>query len=475
VSLSQVLLRLREGADRVIETSCATIILKGDKAYKIKKSVDYGFLDFTTPEKRRAALLRELSFNQRMAADIYLGIEDISGESILVMRRFDTNGVLSEQASERGWTPDARQMHELGQLVARFHGDAVVCRDVQHANNTAYVIDSNRQNINIFRQQLGADLVDAYDEAVSATYAKLETKVGQRFENGCIRHCHGDLHLGNILIEHDKPVLFDCIEFNDRLSQIDVLYDLAFLLMDLWVRGHHAAANQVMNIWLEEAARQEKDPAQVYAGLELLPLYMSMRAAVRCHVHANSGDEDGYNMDEARAYLQAAQAFLKLKPAELQAVGGLSGSGKSTRARSDAPQTGRAPGAVILRSDEIRKRLWACPAHDALPSHAYAPEESVRVYEHMFDLAQHVLRAGQSVILDATFRESWPRERCDEIARIEHVAFSGLWLDLPASVRAERVGLRKGDVSDATSDIAIKQQAVDPSQISWRIENADAP
>lgn len=473
MSLSQVLFHLKEGADRVIETSCATVILKGPKAYKIKKSVDYGFLDFTTPEKRRAALLRELRYNQRMAADIYLGVEEIAGESVLVMRRFDTAGVLGEQSAEPGWTPDTRQMHDLGQLVARFHAGSEICRDIQHANNIAYVIDSNRKNINVFRDELGADLVDAYDAVMSASYAELETAVRQRFDDGHIRHCHGDLHLGNILIEHDKPVLFDCIEFNDRLSQIDVLYDLAFLLMDLWVRGYKAAANQILNVWLEQAARLEDNPAQVYAGLKLLPLYMSMRAAVRCHVHANYGGEDGYDMDKARMYLRAAHDFLKLMPAQLSAIGGLSGSGKSTRARADAPQTGRAPGAVILRSDEIRKRLWACPEFEALPKDAYTADENARVYDHMFDLAATVLKTGQSVILDATFREAGPRERCAEVARIENVAFSGLWLDIPARVRAERVGSRLHDVSDAATDIALNQQAVDLSQISWRVENVD--
>lgn len=475
MSLSQVLFHLKEGADRVIETSCATVILKGAKAYKIKKSVDYGFLDFTTPEKRRAALLRELRYNQRMAADIYLGVEEIAGESVLVMRRFDTAGVLGEQSAEPGWAPDTRQMRDLGQLVARFHAGSEICRDTQHANNIAYVIDSNRQNINVFRNDLGAELVDAYDSAMSAAYDQLATAVRQRFEDGHIRHCHGDLHLGNILIEHDKPVLFDCIEFNDRLSQIDVLYDLAFLLMDLWVRGHEAAANQVLNVWLEQAARLEDDPAQVYGGLKLLPLYMSMRAGVRCHVHANYGGENGYDMDKARMYLHAAHDFLTLQPAELRAVGGLSGSGKSTRARADAPQTGRSPGAVILRSDEVRKRLWACPEYEALPKEAYTADENTRVYGHMFDLAGTVLRAGQSVILDATFREVAPREQCAELALIENVAFSGLWLDLPASVRAQRVGLRQHDASDATSDIVLHQQAVDPSQISWRIESVDQP
>ncbi len=469
MSLSQVLYHLKEGADQVIETSCATVVLKGAKAYKIKKSVDYGFLDFTSAEKRRAALLRELRYNQRMAADIYLGVEDIAGESVLVMRRFDTAGVLGEQsAANPEWTPDLELMHDLGQVIARFHAGSEICRDTQHAANIKYVIDSNKRNIDVFRKELGEAAVDAYDAAIQAHYTKIETTVLKRFDDGHVRHCHGDLHLGNILVENAKPVLFDCIEFNEKLSQIDVLYDLAFLLMDLWVRGHHDAANRVMNVWLDQAARLEDDVAGVYAGLELLPLYMSVRAGVRCHVNANYVGEAHYGMDKARMYLEAAHRFLDLAPASLTAVGGLSGSGKSTRARQLAPLTGRAPGAVVLRSDEIRKRLWACPEFEALPREAYTPDENARVYAHMFDLARTTLDAGQAVILDATFREEKWRRQAEQLA--PDVAFDGRWLDLPVEVRRARVEARLKDVSDATPEVAAAQADIDIATVSWQIE-----
>jgi len=471
VSLSQVLYHLKEGADQVIETSCATVVLKGAKAYKIKKSVDYGFLDFTSAEKRRAALLRELRYNQRMAADIYLGVEDIAGESVLVMRRFDTGGVLGEQsAADPQWTPDLELMHDLGQVIARFHAGSEICRDGEHAANIKYVIDSNRRNIDVFRKDLGEAAVDAYDAAIQAHYTTVEADVLKRFEDGHVRHCHGDLHLGNILVENGKPVLFDCIEFNEKLSQIDVLYDLAFLLMDLWVRGHHEAANRVMNVWLDQAARLEDDVAGVYAGLRLLPLYMSVRAGVRCHVNANYVGEAHYGMDKARMYLEAAHRFLDLAPASLTAIGGLSGSGKSTRARQLAPLTGRSPGAVVLRSDEIRKRLWACPEYEGLPKEAYTPDENARVYGHMFELAQRTLEAGQAVSLDATFREPRWRAHTEALAVAAGVAFDGRWLDLPVEVRRARVEARLKDVSDATPDIAAAQADIDKSTISWQIE-----
>ena len=306
--------------------------------------------------------------------------------------------MLGEQsATDPDWTPDIELMHDLGRTIARFHAGSEICRDEAHARNIKYVIDSNKRNIDAFRTQLGEAAVDAYDAAIQAHYETVEADVLKRFDDGHVRHCHGDLHLGNILVEHGKPVLFDCIEFNDQLSQIDVLYDLAFLLMDLWVRGHHDAANRVMNVWLDQAARLEDDVPGVYAGLKLLPLYMSVRAGVRFHVNANYVGEAHYGMDKARTYLEAAHRFLDLAPASLTAVGGLSGSGKSTRSRQLGAPDRRAPGAVVLRSDEIRKRLWACPEFEALPKDAYAPDENARVYGDMFELAERTLAAGQAV------------------------------------------------------------------------------
>lgn len=173
-------------------------------------------------------------------------------------------------------------------------------------------------------------------------------------------------------------------------------------------------------------------------------------------------------------YLRAAHAFLDMAPARVLAVGGLSGSGKSTRARELAPAAGRAPGAAVLRSDEIRKRLWACPELEALPQDAYTPEENIRVHGHMFDLAKAVLTAGHAVVLDATFREAGVRDAAETLAA-PGIAFSGLWLDVSANERARRIGLRSHDVSDATEATALSQQAVDASLISWPVERPPAP
>lgn len=460
MSLPNALQSLSQGADQVIETSCATVILKGDVAYKLKKSVDFGFLDFTSVDKRRDALKRELDFNRRTAADIYRGVTEIDGEAVLVMRRFDTGAVLAEQSAQPGWAPDLELMQDLGESVAAFHAGAEVCRDAQHIGNIKYVIDSNDANIGRFSEVLGATDIAAYSREINAVYNDVAELVQRRFADGHVRRCHGDLHLGNILIEAGRPVLFDCIEFNERLSWIDVLYDLGFLLMDLWVRGLETAANRVMNAWLDRAARED-DEAGLYEGLALLPLFMSVRAGVRCHVSANNGE-----LDQARKYLAAARRFLVPAAVSVTAVGGLSGSGKSTHARAVAAGKGRAPGAVILRSDELRKRLWNWPSLERLPSEAYGPEQSERTYRHLFALGQTVAMAGQSVILDATFREAHWRDQAEATAA---AAFDGVWLDVDSETRKHRVSERTLDVSDATPDVALSQEAVEPAAISWQI------
>ena len=241
-------------------------------------------------------------------------------------------------------------------------------------------------------------MVAATDAAFAAAGPLLE----KRRAEGFARRCHGDLHLGNILLEDGAPRLFDCIEFNDLLSEIDVLYDVAFLIMDLGFRGNATGANRALNAYLDEAARGF--PPDLWDGLAALPLMLSARASVRAHVTAMQGQTEG-----ARAYLAAAGAHLQPPPPRLVAVGGRSGSGKTTLARMIAPGLGAAPGAVVLRSDEIRKRLAGIGPLDHLPDDAYGPAMSERVYAELFATARRCLAAGRATVLDAVFLR--PEER----------------------------------------------------------------
>jgi aminoglycoside phosphotransferase family enzyme/predicted kinase len=472
--LDAVMAFLRARADRVIETHIAAVFLIGERAYKLKKAVDLGFLDFSTREKRRWATLREFAFNHRTAPDIYLDVAEVvrlpdgqlamgeSGqplESVLVMRRFDPEAVLSN-------TPERVQgdfAEVLGRQVADLHATAEVRPG--GAASLAYVVDSNADHLRRLAPVLGGERVEALLAATDAEFERRRVLLDARGAAGQVRRCHGDLHLGNILEEDGRAIPFDCIEFNDTLSTIDVLYDIAFLLMDLSFRGQPGGANRVLNGYLDQAARSFGEAA--LEGLAVLPLFMSVRASVRAHVNAHNGDAEA-----ARAYVEAALRHLSWPQPELRAVGGLSGSGKSTFARKLAPGRGAPPGAVILRSDEIRKRLWDRKPTEALPPEAYAPDQSGRVYGVLMHEAGLVLKAGRSVILDAVFLKPAERAAAEQAAKNAGVAFEGVWLDVPAEVMRQRLAGRTGDASDADVRVLQQQLERDPGAIAWRRASA---
>jgi aminoglycoside phosphotransferase family enzyme/predicted kinase len=467
--LEAVMAFLRAKADRVIETHIAAVFLVGERAYKLKRAVDLGFLDFSTRDRRRWAIRRELDFNRRTAPDIYLDVAEVVRrpdgalafdgpgdplESVLVMRRFDPEAVLSN-------APDRVQgdfAETLGRQVADLHASAEVRPG--GSGSLAYVIDSNAGHLRRLAPVLGSERVEALLAATDAEFERRKALLDARGAAGQVRRCHGDLHLGNILEEGGRAIPFDCIEFNDTLSEIDVLYDIAFLLMDLGFRGQLGGANRVLNGYLDQAARSFGEAA--LEGLAVLPLFMSVRAAVRAHVNAHNGDAQS-----ARAYVEAALLHLHWPKPELRAVGGLSGSGKSTFARKTAPGLGAPPGAVILRSDEIRKRLWGRTPTEPLPPEAYAEGQSERVYGIMMREAGLVLAAGRPVILDAVFLKHAERMAAECLAKSADVAFEGAWLDVPAEIMKQRLAARTGDASDADARVLDQQLQRDPGEIAW--------
>jgi aminoglycoside phosphotransferase family enzyme/predicted kinase len=463
---------LSASADKVIETHCAWVFLGDRLAWKIKKPVDLGYLDFSTIQRRRWAIERELAFNKASAPDIYRAVRAITrkgeafefdgeGEVVdyaLEMRRFDTACVL-DACPER---VDGALADDLGRTVAQLHARAPVKADGGGADALAYTVTSNAEHLRALAPLIGdvEPLIAATEEALKAAAPLLD----RRKVEGFARRCHGDLHLGNILLEQGRPVLFDCIEFNDRLSEIDVLYDLAFLLMDLDFRGRRDAANRVLSAYLDEAARTFPDT--LWSGLAALPPMLSVRAAVRCHVRAQAGATD-----EARAYLVAAMAHLSPAPPVLCAVGGRSGSGKSTFARILAPHLGRCPGAVVLRTDEIRKRLCGAGPLEPLPKEAYDNRVTKRVYRRLFEEAEACLEAGQAVVLDAVFMRPAELDEAAALAKSCNVPFAGAWLDAPAEVLRARVAARTNDASDADVRVLAMQLAQDPGDVGWiRIE-----
>ena len=455
---------------RRIETACNRVYLAGDTAWKVKRPVDLGYVDFTTLERRREAAEREIAFNSPAAPDIYRRVHTVtrSGDRleldgggpavdyVVEMRRFDEGSVLSA----RPGSVDGSLAEALGREISRLHAVAPLRPEGGGADGLAYTIDSNAHLLTGLADRLGRDAVEAVIATTAGRFADAAGVLEARRRAGFTRRCHADLHLGNILLEDGRPVLFDCIEFNDRLSDIDIQYDLAFLLMDLDFRNRRDAACRVLDAWLDEAARREGEGLR--EGLAVLPLMLSVRAVVRAHVEANSGHDEG-----GRAYLAAALRHLHPEPPRLFAVGGMSGTGKTTLARAVAPQLGASPGAVVLRSDEVRKRLSGVAPTDRLPPGAYAPGMSDRVHAALFAEATSLLAAGRSVILDATFLDPEHRGAAADLADRLGLPFAAVWLEGTPEVLKTRLAGRSGDASDADVQTLEQQAKRDAGSIAW--------
>ena len=473
-SEAQVAAWLAARSERCIETACARIFLAGDKALKIKRRVNLGYLDFSTLEARAAAIGRELVFNREAAPDLYLETrtvtQDPAGElaldgegqvvdHVLVMRRFDDGAVLG-RAPDR---IDEALAEALGRMVARLHVHAptVPPGEGGGASALAYTIGSNAELLRNLSDDLGKADVEAL---VEATWAELERQrplLERRLAAGLSRRCHADLHLENILLEEGGPVAFDCIEFSDRLSRIDIQYDLAFLLMDLVVRGRPQSACLVMSAYFDEALRSFG--LDLLDGLAAMPLMLSVRAAVRAHVCAHSDDPGG-----ARTYLAAALNFIapQVRP-RLVCVGGYSGTGKTTFARQVLPGLGAPPGALLMRTDEVRKRQAGAASRERLPAGAYGPGARRGVYLHMFEEAARALRAGASVVLDATFLDPRDRDDAAALAKGTGARFTGLWLEAPEAVLLARIAARRNDASDADAQALRGQLDRGPGPLDW--------
>jgi predicted kinase len=304
--------------------------------------------------------------------------------------------------------------------------------------------------------------------------AVLRELLDRRRAAGKVRHCHGDLHLRNICLFDGQPTLFDCLEFDDALASIDVLYDLAFLLMDLEHRGLAHFANRVFNRYLDRTAED--------GGLAAMPLFLSLRAAIRAHVtasalrHAASADRGAKTARDARGYLDLAERYLRPQPSRLVAIGGLSGTGKSTLAAGLASELGLRPGSRVLRSDVTRKLLLGVDPEQRLPVTAYGSEVSRQVYDALCRKAATGLAAGYTVIIDAVALRPEERRSFAEVARAAAVPFSGLWLEARPEAMADRIRGRIRDASDASPEVLAEQLRHDPGEIDWiRIDAGGGP
>lgn len=468
--------------ERRIDTHGAVVFLCRERAYKLKRAVKFPYMDFSTERRRAAMCAAEIDVNRRSAPEIYLGVAPVlrrdgklalgevgetSGQAVdwlVVMQRFDEEGLLDRMAARGVLTPEL--MAALGARVAQFHdGLPAIASGFCSPDDYRHSVAADVRQMREAGDRLDPATSEALAEAMPRSLEPFIDLVARRVAAGAIRRCHGDLHLRNIVTLKGQPVPFDAIEFSDKIANIDVLYDLAFALMDLARQGLGAMANRLLNEWLWRVG--EVEGASHEEALALLPMFLARRAAIRAYVDSAVTAVSGADNAPARAYQKAALEFLQPAPPRLVAIGGLSGSGKTTLALKLAPEIGRAPGAVVVRTDVERKRQAGVALEERMPAGSYSPEASARVYAASMARAGRVLRAGQSVVLDAVFARPEERAAAEALARTVGVPFQGFWLDVPKDVAQQRVTDRKGDASDATASVVERQFGYDLGSIGW--------
>lgn len=389
------------------ETHGSVVFLCGGHAYKLKRAVRYDYMDYSTPARREAMCKAELAVNRKLAPEIYVDVRPVlrggdgalrignPGERdgavdwLVVMRQFGQETLL-EQMRRRGALTVAL-MRTLAERVADIHRAAEVDRRFGGAQGLAAVVEENVRMFASMRDDpFAPEAVARWEKSARAALQSLQPLLDSRRDDGHVRRCHGDLHLNNICLLEGRPVPFDAIEFRDDFACIDVLYDLAFLLMDLDRHGLRAPANALLNRYLERSGD--------YAGLAALPLFMSCRAAMRAHVTVSAArlDKSGSAVRLADAVQLLNHANDTLAPCvpQLLAIGGVSGTGKSTLAAGLAPLLGRASGAIALRSDVTRKALCGVDAAVRLPESAYGAGITAKVYDQIAERAGESWAAG---------------------------------------------------------------------------------
>ncbi len=445
-----------------IETHISAVFVGADTVWKLRKTVRLSFLDFSRAEERGRTARRELELNAPFAPGLYRDVVAVTraqggavclageGEEIdwvLRMNRVPEADFLDRVADRGDLTPEL--LDAIGDGVAAAHARLPpvyrpmrgVMADVAEGNAAASRAAG-----------LAPTVVAEWLGRVQAAIAARAAWMQARSDAGFVRRAHGDLHLGNMCLWQGRPVPFDALEFDEELATIDLGYDLAFLLMDLEFRAGRAAANRVMNRYCARTGDWDLAPG--------LPVFLSLRAMIRAHVAASGGDPA-----QAQAYLGRALAYLDPEAPVLVAIGGLQGAGKSTLARALAPALGAAPGAMVLRSDEIRKRQHGVAPEQKLPQHAYSAAASRAVFAELCRTAASICAAGHAAIADATFLD--PATRRQIAASAGTGRFLGVWLQAELAVLEARVAGRHGDASDADIAVLRRAAAADPGALDW--------
>lgn len=463
------------GPVEVVETHGALVFLAGDVALKMKRAVRYDYMDLSTLDLREAMLRRELELNKPVAPRIYQKVVAVTRapdgslaldgpgepvEWVLRMWRFPAEAELAVIAEREGINDTLA--YDLGVAIFDFHEQSPK-RNADGAELIRDILDELDRVFADMTDALGAPLIETFHTQSRRTLTQTVAWLQHRAKAGHVRRCHGDLHLRNLVLLDGKPVPFDALEFDEVLGTCDVLYDLAYLIMDLRHRGLGRAANMALNAYLLAASGRQDE------GLVVLPLFLSVRAAIRAMVLVQTANVTGADqVTEPVRILNEAVAFLSPPPASLTLVGGLSGSGKSTLSHALAPLIGTAPGAVHVRSDLERKVMRGVSDKTPLADANYEPAARAAVYDRLFARAGAILGAGHSVLLDATFLNPEDRRKAIDLGRKAKAKLQTLWLDAPLPVLIDRVRSRADDASDADETVVRRQSAADTAPDDWQ-------
>ena len=453
---------------RLIETHISWVILTGEYAYKIKKPVDFGFLDFSTLKKRKRYCEQELRLNRRLAPGLYLDIVTITGsiddphisgdaeiiEYAVKMAQFPQSAQLDNMlvAGELSF----EHMDAFAHMIADFHQRIEVADKTVDYGDNQFVFQPVEENYSQIEQHIDTTPYRATLRTIRewsrSMSARLDSDFKQRKHDGFIRECHGDMHLRNMIWLKEQAMAFDCIEFNAALRWIDVISEAAFLVMDLQDRQQQQFANHFLNSYLEITGD--------YAGLSVLSFYLAYRAMVRAKVNALRLEQKNINAEEKKqarlafeSYLALALSYTEQSQPKLIIMRGLSASGKSTLSQQLVDMIG----AIRIRSDVERKRMFdrehTGDTKSEVDQGIYTSQASEQTYSRLQELASHILNSGYSVIVDAAFLKHEQRHPFQLLAESLGVRYNILEITAPPDTLRQRIIERKHDVSDA--DLAV--------------------
>lgn len=465
---------------KLIQTHISYVLLTGDYSYKVKKPVNFGFLDFSTRERRRHFCQEELRLNRRLSPKLYMAVFAIAPtpadpsqyqlaadtntaeavEYTLQMRQFDQDNLFSRLFERDELTVDL--MQTLGKQVAVFHQAAETSEEIQQFGSVEAVRQVAEDNyatslsyVGRVQPQAQLDETRAFSEQF---FAKHQDWFAQRQAEGRIRECHGDLHLNNVCLYQEQIQIFDCIEFNQEFRNTDTIYDAAFMVMDLEFQGRSDLANIFLNAYLEHTGD--------YRGAAMLPLYLSMRAYIRAKVNSLVLDdlsiseaEKQQAQERAAAYYQMAWTYTQTQRGQIVLMSGLSGSGKTTVAR----QVSQHLKAIHIRSDAVRKHLAGVPLDQRSDSGQYGsgiytPEMTQRTYDRLLELGVFLASQGLPVVLDAKYDQQALRQAAIAQAKAQGIPIQICYCTAPLDLLRERLQTRTGDIADATAELLNDQQ-----------------